>query len=51
MPVDIFDHHHGIVDDEADRDRERHQSTLFATVDELCKRCSTNEFLSRPRSA
>ncbi len=35
VPHDVLDHHHGIVDDEADGDRQRHQRKVVEAVAEL----------------
>ena len=35
MPIDVFEHHDRIVDDEADGDRQRHQREIVETVMEL----------------
>ena len=35
MPHDVLDHDDGIVDDEADRDRQRHQREIVQAIAEL----------------
>ena len=35
MPHDVLDHDDGVVDDEADRDRQRHQREIVEAVAEL----------------